>query len=114
VLTSIGIVRVLAVAIGVIITVFQGPSFADAPVIFSTAGPFGALIATWPIALVQGLKAIVDVAECVSSPTDSAMGPPGGESVFDVRIGFCALTFGIAGSPKLQGSEAPPSKRQQD
>jgi hypothetical protein len=65
VLTIVGIVSVLSVVIGVIIDVFQAPSFADAPVILLIVGPFGALFATWPIALGQGLKAIADVAEYV-------------------------------------------------
>ena len=38
----------------------------------------------WPIVLDQAVKAIVDAAECVSSPTDSPMSPVGGESVFSV------------------------------
>jgi len=61
----------LALAIGVIIAIFQVSSFADALVILFVVGRFGTLIATWPIALVQALKTIADVAECVSSPTDS-------------------------------------------
>jgi flagellar motor component MotA len=66
VLTIVGIISVLAVVIGVIIAVFQAPSFADALVIlFIIVGPFGALFATWPIAPAQALKAIADVAECV-------------------------------------------------
>jgi hypothetical protein len=43
---------------------FAGASFADALMILFVVGPFGTLIATWPIALVQALKAIADVAEC--------------------------------------------------
>jgi ABC-type siderophore export system fused ATPase/permease subunit len=65
VLTIIGVVSVLFVVIGVIIAVFQASSFADALVILFIVGPFGALIATWPIALAQALKAIADVAEYV-------------------------------------------------
>jgi len=49
----VGIVSVLSVVIGVIIDVFQAPSFADAPVILLIVGPFGALFATWPITRAQ-------------------------------------------------------------
>lgn len=59
-------------------------------------GSIEAVFAAWPIVLDQAVKAIVDAAECVSSPTDSPMSPVGGESVFNVRIGFWALVFGIA------------------
>ena len=65
VLTIIGVLSVLSVLTGVIIAVFNAPSFADAMVILFIVGPFGALFATWPIALGQGLKAIADVAEYV-------------------------------------------------
>jgi len=41
VLTIIGIVSVLSVVIGVIIAVFQAPSFADALVILFIVGPLG-------------------------------------------------------------------------
>ena len=53
VLTIVGIISVLAVVIGVIIAVFQAPSFAEALVILFIVGPFGALIATWPTAPAQ-------------------------------------------------------------
>jgi hypothetical protein len=65
VLTSAGIVSVSFVVIGVIIAVFQAPSFADAPMILFIVGPIGGLFATWPIAPAQVLKASADVAECV-------------------------------------------------
>jgi hypothetical protein len=67
VLTIIGILSVLSVLVGVIIAVFRAPSFADALMILFIVGPFGALVATWPIALGQGLKAIADVAEHVQA-----------------------------------------------
>jgi hypothetical protein len=65
VLTSAGIVSVSFVVIGVIIAVFQAPSFADALVILFIVGFFGALFATWPIAPAQALKASADIAECL-------------------------------------------------
>jgi hypothetical protein len=65
VLTRAGTVSVSFVVIGVIITVFQAPSFADALVILFIVGPIGALFATWPIAPAQALKASADVAECL-------------------------------------------------
>ena len=68
VLTSAGIVSVSFVVIGVIIAVFQAPSFADALVILFIVGFFGALFATWPIAPAQALKASADVAEWVRAP----------------------------------------------
>ena len=68
VLTSAGIVSVSSVVIGVIIAVFQAPSFADALVILFIVGPIGALFATWPIAPAQALKASADVAEWVRAP----------------------------------------------
>ena len=63
VLRIIGILSVLSVVLGVIIAMFQAPSFADALTILFIVGPLGALLATWPIALGQGLEAIADVAE---------------------------------------------------
>ena len=86
VLTIVGIVSDLSVVIGVIIDVFQAPSFADALVVLLIVGPFGALFATWPIAPAQALVVGPlgdhrDVAECVLRPTDSPMSPLGGEPV---------------------------------
>ena len=63
VLRIIGILSVLSVVLGVIIAMFQAPSFADVLTILFIVGPLGALLATWPIALGQGLEAIADVAE---------------------------------------------------
>jgi len=53
VLTIVGIVSVLSVVIGVIIAVFQAPSFANALVVLLIVGPFGALFAAWPITRAQ-------------------------------------------------------------
>jgi hypothetical protein len=109
VLANIGIVILLAVAIGVIIAVFQAPSSADALMILFIVGSIGAMFATWPIVLDQAVKAIVDAAECVSSPTDPPMSPVGGESVFSAWIGFWTLVFGIAlAVPRASGSGSAP------
>jgi hypothetical protein len=56
VLASIGIVILLAVAIGVIITVFQAPSSADALMILFIGDSIGAVFAAWPIMLDPGRR----------------------------------------------------------
>jgi hypothetical protein len=83
VLTSVGIVSVSFVVIGVIIAIFQAPSFADAPVILFIVGPFGALLATWPTAPAQPLGPQGDRRRSGvrSSRTDSPMSPLGGQPV---------------------------------
>ena len=58
---------------------------------------------------IQAIAASVDAAECVSSPTDPQMSPVGGESGFNVWIGFWTLVFGIAlAVPRASGFGSAP------
>jgi hypothetical protein len=65
VLANIGIIILLAVAIGVIIAVFQAPSSADTLMILFIVGYIGAVFAAWPIVLDQAVKASVVAARSV-------------------------------------------------
>lgn len=63
VLNVIGIASVIFVVIGVIFAMLGANSFWQVLAILLIGGPLAVLVASWPIALGQALRALADVAE---------------------------------------------------
>jgi hypothetical protein len=65
VLVVVGVGGVIFVGIGVIFAMIESPTFLQAMAFLLIGAPLAVLFASWPIALGQGLRALVDVAEYV-------------------------------------------------
>ena len=65
VLVMVGGAGVIFVVIGTIFAMIEAVTFGQALAILLIGGPLAALFASWPIALGQGLRALVDFAEYV-------------------------------------------------
>ena len=65
VLIVVGVGGVIFVGIGVIFAMIEAPTFGQALAFLLIGAPLAVLLASWPIALGQGLRALADIAEYV-------------------------------------------------
>jgi hypothetical protein len=67
VLTVIGAIGLLSVGAGIVVAMVNADDGGDAAAILLIAGPIALLFASWPLALGQGLRALAEIGERVTS-----------------------------------------------
>jgi len=63
VLAVIGAVGLVSVGVGVVVAMVNADDGGDAAAILLIAGPIALLFASWPLALGQGLRALAEIGE---------------------------------------------------
>jgi hypothetical protein len=67
VLAVIGAIGLVSVGVGIVVGMVNADDGGDAAAILLIAGPIALLFASWPLALGQGLRALAEIGERVTS-----------------------------------------------
>ena len=67
VLAVLGAVGLVSVGVGIVVAMANADDGGDAAAILLIAGPVALLFASWPLALGQGLRALAEIGERVTS-----------------------------------------------
>jgi hypothetical protein len=76
-LITLGVVSIIMAAVGVISWAIAVDGFWDTMGVLFLGGPLAVLLAAWPMALGQALRAIADIGDAVSSDSPAAIRPTG-------------------------------------
>jgi hypothetical protein len=75
VLQLIGVISVVSAGFGVAVWAIEVEGFWETVAVLMFGAPFVVLLATWPIALAQMMRAIADVGDTVSAPVSDPFTP---------------------------------------
>jgi hypothetical protein len=76
-LIVIGVVSIISASIGVVTWATQADGFWETLGVLLFGAPVAILLAAWPIAMGQALRAIADIGDSVTDPVSAAFGPTG-------------------------------------
>jgi hypothetical protein len=75
ILIVLGVLSIISAVIGVIVWADQVDGAASTLAVLLFGGPVAVLLATWPIALGQALRAIADIGDAVAVPATVGQSP---------------------------------------